>query len=131
MAKYLYPAIFLEDGNQIAVRFPDIEGCVTCGDSLKEAYEMAEDALCLMLYSLEEDGREIPIARDINSIKLKKGEISSLVSCDTQFYREWHDSKLVNKTVTIESWMDKMATRAHLNCSQLLRDAIKKELKIT
>jgi len=130
MAKYLYPAIFEKDGDQFAVRFPDIEGCVTCGDDIANAYEMAEDALCLMIYSLEEEEREIPKASDIGSIKLKKGEFSSLISCDTLFYRQWHDNKLVNKTVTIESWLDKMATRAHLNCSQLLRDAIKKALKI-
>jgi predicted RNase H-like HicB family nuclease len=130
MAKYLYPAVFEKDGEQYSVVFPDVPGCATCDSTLQEAYEMAEDALCMMLYSLEEESKPIPKASDISAIKVKDGRIVSLVKCDTVFYREWHDNRLVNKTVTIESWLNKMAERAHLNCSQLLRNAIKEKLNI-
>ena len=44
MAKYAYPAIFTKEEKGYSVAFPDIEGCFTCGDTLPEAMEMAEDA---------------------------------------------------------------------------------------
>lgn len=60
MAKYAYPAIFTQEESGYSVKFPDIDGCFTSGETLPEAMEMAEDALCLMLYDHEEDGEEIP-----------------------------------------------------------------------
>ena len=60
MAKYAYPAIFTKEENGYSVAFPDIEGCFTSGATLPEAMELAEDALCLMLYDSEEDGEPIP-----------------------------------------------------------------------
>ena len=62
MAKYAYPAIFTKEENGYSVAFPDIEGCFTSGATLPEAMELAEDALCLMLYDREEDGEPIPPA---------------------------------------------------------------------
>lgn len=46
---YKYYAIFnfAEDG--INVSFPDLPGCLTCGDTLEEALLMAKDALGLYL----------------------------------------------------------------------------------
>ena len=42
----MYPAIFSSDGNGgYIISFPDLLGCVTEGDTLAEAVEMAEDAL--------------------------------------------------------------------------------------
>ena len=128
MAKYLYPAIFSKEKENYNVSFPDIPGCITFGRSLQEAYDMAEDALCLILYSMEEDGDQIPEVSDINAITHGENEIVTLISCDTISYREKNDNRLVNKTVTIEFWLNKMAENAHLNCSRLLRKAIKEEL---
>lgn len=130
MAKYLYPAIFTKENEMYNVSFPDIPGCNTFGSNLQEAYDMAEDALCLMLYSMEEDGDEIPTASDITKLKHKSNEIITLISCDTISYREKNDKRLVNKTVTIEYWLNKMAEKANLNCSRLLRKAIREELGI-
>lgn len=61
MSKYIYPALFEKDeNNAICVSFPDIPGCFTSGADLQEAYDNAEDALCLMLYDMEECGKKIP-----------------------------------------------------------------------
>lgn len=54
MAKYAYPAIFtpeVEGGifRGYSVRFPDLEGCFTQGDTLAEALLNAQEALALML----------------------------------------------------------------------------------
>ena len=56
MAKYAYPAIFTpENDGTFSIIFPDLEGCYTCGDSIEDGIEMAEDALALVLYGYEKE----------------------------------------------------------------------------
>ena len=62
MAKYVYPAIFKSEKDGFSVSFPDISGCYSQGDTLAEAIENAKDALCLMLYDMEENGEVIATA---------------------------------------------------------------------
>ena len=67
--KYAYPAIIRqEDGGLYSVEFPDIDGCVTSGESLPDAIEMAEDALSLMLYDMEEEGEAIPAPSNLKDV---------------------------------------------------------------
>ncbi|MCL1829239.1 MAG: type II toxin-antitoxin system HicB family antitoxin, partial [Oscillospiraceae bacterium] len=71
MAKHVYPAVFEpdEEARGYCVYFPDIEGCYTQGESITDAIEMAQDALCLMLYYMEKKGVDLPAAS-------KPGDIS-------------------------------------------------------
>ena len=128
--KYVYPAIFtpLEDGYDVHI--PDLPGCRTCGDTLIEAIEMAEDALCLMLYHAEEDGLKIPPPSKAQNIKHVKGEFVQYISCDTDFYRRYFATKAIKKTLTIPSYLNAMAERAGVNFSALLQEALKKRLAI-
>ena len=89
--KYAYPAIFTpeEDGG-FSVVFPDLEGCFTCGDDMADALFMAEDALALVLYGYESDGRKIPTPSKTEDLKLNDGEFVNSVSCDTM---EYHNTK--------------------------------------
>ncbi len=131
MAKYIYPAIFEPEGELYNVSFPDIEGCFTFGESLEDSFLMAQDALSLMLCDYEDNQKEMPKPSNIKSIKQNSNSIVSFVSCDTTEYRKYnYDNRLVNKTVTIEAWLNNLAEKAHLNCSRLLRNAIKEELQI-
>lgn len=98
--------------------------------NLQDAYDMAEDALCLMLYDIEEDGNDIPPASDISTIKTSDGEFVSLVSCDTIAYRMRHDKRAVKKTLTIPAWLNTMAEREGINFSSVLQSALKKKLCI-
>lgn len=61
--KHYYAAI-LPDHGQYAVFFPDIPGCLTCGDTLEEAFEYAIDALAGHLEALADDGDPIPEPSD-------------------------------------------------------------------
>lgn len=49
-----YPAIFTKDGNYICVDFPDLEGCLTQGETIEEAYFAAKEALALYLDTVGE-----------------------------------------------------------------------------
>ena len=63
MNKLFYPAIFhvAEEGG-FWITFPDLPECMTQGDSMQEAYEMAVDALGLALTSREQEKQDIPAA---------------------------------------------------------------------
>ena len=131
MAKYVYPAIFSpsEDGG-FTVSFPDVSGCYTEGDTLAEAIEKAKDALCLMLYDLEEREESIPVPTSINDVVTENGDIVSLVACDTLEYRKFLDKKAVKKTLTIPNWLNSMAERADINFSAALQEALIEKLHI-
>ena len=131
MAKYVYPAIFSpsEDGG-FTVSFPDVSGCYTEGDTLGEAIEQAKDALCLMLYDLEEREESIPMPTSINDVVTESGDIVSLVACDTLEYRKFFDKKAVKKTLTVPNWLNTMAERADINFSAALQEALIEKLHI-
>ena len=84
---YAFSAIITLEDNGYSVRFPDIDDCVTCGETMSEAIDRAEDALCLMLADKEECGDEIPEPSDIDDIKTEQNETIVLISCDTDKYR--------------------------------------------
>ncbi len=130
MAKYIYPAIISKDGPFYAVSFPDFESCYTQGDTLNDAYEMAEDILCLTLYNMEEEGKKIPSPSDIKSIDTPADTFATLVACDTLEYRQYYDNKAVKKTLTIPSWLNKLSERQGINFSAVLQNALKQELHI-
>lgn len=129
MAKYIYPAIFTkEDDGGYSVVFPDLESCYTCGDTLEQAMDMAEDCLALVLYGYETDQKEIPAASSMDSISTSSDEFVSLIKCDTLSYRKQYSSKAVKKTLTIPEWMNDEGMRAGINFSQLLQDALMQKI---
>lgn len=98
MAKYAYPAIFTpEEDGSFSITFPDLEGCYTCGDSLEDGIEMAEDALALVLYGYEKEQRTIPSPSIHSSISLSGNEFVNYIACDTMEYRKMHSNKPVKK----------------------------------
>jgi antitoxin HicB len=100
------------------------------GDDLQDAYDMAADVLCLMLYNFKENRATIPLASDPNDIKVQDGCFVSLVGADTIEYRRFYDNKVVKKTLTLPQWLNTMAERENINFSQVLQDALKKRLKV-
>lgn len=130
MAKYIYPAVFAKEENGYSVSFPDLENVVTCGDDLEDALEMAEDALSLMLVDMENNSEYIPKASAVKDIKTGPDEFVTLIRCDTDRYRRLLNSRAVKKTLSIPEWLNESATAAGINFSQVLQDALKRELNI-
>ncbi|MCM1335994.1 MAG: type II toxin-antitoxin system HicB family antitoxin [Bacteroides sp.] len=126
MAKYVYPAIFTPEKNGgFSIAFPDVEGCYTQGKNMADGIEMAEDALCLMLYDMEERGSAIPAASDIKAVQCGKDEFVTLISCDTLEYRMFYDNKADKKTLTVPHWLNVMAERKGANFSAILQRGLK------
>lgn len=127
--KYYYPAIFTVEDVGFSVRFPDIPGCYTEGDTIEEAYKMAASAIGL--YAHKEDGKfEFPKASAPDGIKLDKGEFLVLVEFDLVEYLKNTSDKAVKKTLTIPSWLNNLAEQNNVNFSNVLQNALKEYLNV-
>lgn len=131
MSKIFYPAVFHpEEVGGYSVDFPDLLGCVTEGDTLAEAIKMAEDALGIYLYSLKEDKEPAPAPSDPADIQTEGRDFVSLVEYDEIAYLKRTDNHAVKKTVTIPSWLDTIARERNVNFSNVLQNALRKELNV-
>lgn len=72
---------FAEDG--VSVRFPDLPGCLTCGDDFEEALRNAKEALGSHLLGMKRDGDEIPMASNPEELEVERGELLVIVSDST------------------------------------------------
>ena len=85
--KLIYPAVFQSEINGgYSVDFPDLLGCVTEGDTLSEAIDMAEDVLGIYLYSLKKDGEPYPELSNPTDIKVEGRDFVVLIEYDEMAY---------------------------------------------
>ena len=75
----IYPAVFYKDEDAYSVFFPDLPGCVTCGETIEEAYLMAGDVLHLWFEC--SSSKAIPPSNPMDIIT-KEGEFVSLVKAE-------------------------------------------------
>lgn len=125
MKKLFYPAVFhvAEEGG-FWITFPDIPECMTQGDDMQEAYEMAVEALGLALTSREQEKQEIPVPSDLSQIHVKADEYCVIVEFDMLAYKKRTNSKAVKKTLSIPEWLNEEATALGINFSQVLQEAL-------
>ena len=129
--KYAYPAIFKpEDESGYGVAVPDLKGCVTCGDNIIDAIEMARDAISMWLCDAEDKNENIPEPSDLSNFQLSSAGFINLIDVDTIEYRRQNDSRAVKKTLTIPSWLNVKAEKAGINFSQVLQNALKEQLDL-
>lgn len=125
--KACYPAIFIPYGGSFTVEFPDLPGCVTQGDSLQEAFEMAEDAACGWILTSIEDGEDVPSASSIKNFESQEGFVN-YVTLDIDEYAKKYSTRAIKKTLTIPEWLNQLAERKDINFSKVLQDALKQKL---
>lgn len=131
MAKYAYPAVFdIELDGGYTIHFPDIEGCYTQAEDMAEGIENAGDALCLMLYEWEKEGRPIPKATSLKDIEASGESIVTLIACDTRFYRDYFESKSVKINATIPLWLKEAGEKNHVNFSAILQNGLREYLEL-
>ena len=128
--RYIYPAIFDYSDDGISIHFPDLPGCVSCANSDQEAIKMANDALSLHLYSMEEDNDEIPEPSPISKIRLDSNQAVVLIEVYMPTMREAIENYSVKKTLSIPQWLNKLAIEKNINFSQVLQSALKEQLGI-
>lgn len=130
--KLIYPAVFepLEEQDGFCVTFPDLPGCVTQGDSLENAVEMAVDAASGWVLDELEDGKKAPEASDIRDVEIFDNSFANLILLDMDSYAEKYGSKAVRKNCTIPAWLNTAAEQANINFSAVLQSALKEQLHI-
>ena len=129
--KNSYPIILTPADGGYVVFIPDFQ-INTEGDSLTEAIEMARDAIGIMGIDMEDDGKPLPAPSTITALKKENAEdILTLVDVNFAEYRRQHDLHTVKKNCTLPSWLCYEAEKANINFSQILQNALKKELHIS
>lgn len=129
MNKLFYPAIFHKEGEGFWVSFPDIPECLTEGDNMEMAYEMAVDALGLAITSRKNEKQEIPKPSQPDEVIVDDG-ILVVVEFDMLEYCKKHNSRAVKKTLSIPEWLNEEAIAMGINFSQVLQEALLLKLKI-
>lgn len=131
MNKLFYPAIFhiAEEGG-FWVTFPDFPECMTQGDDMQQAYEMAADALGLAIIGREEEKIDLPVPSQPQKIAISAGEYCVVVEFDLLVYRKRNCSKAVKKTLTIPAWLNEEAIALDINFSQVLQEALMQKIGV-
>ena len=119
-----YPAIITHEDNLFYIGFPDIEenieDCfyVTYGDNFNDAIKMGKEYLILKLEDYE------------NNNKLKNNQEIIYITLNYEYEKSLIKLAYVKKTLTIPSYLDILAKNKNINFSQVLQNALKKELGI-
>lgn len=129
MNKLFYPAVFqVEEEGGYSVFFPDIEGCNTQGETVEEAYDMAFNALGLMLSYLKDNKLNIPEPSKPQDISLDINQYVVIIQFDMLEYLKKNESRAVKKTLSIPSWLNEAAIEHNINFSQVLQEALQNKI---
>ncbi|MGE4272815.1 MAG: type II toxin-antitoxin system HicB family antitoxin [Desulfitobacterium sp.] len=130
--KLVYPACFYPSDEGFTVVFPDLSGCVTEGETLAHAMEMAEDAASGWLLGEIEENKKLPDASAISEVVADEYEngFVSLIGIDLDAYALKYSSKSVKKTLTIPQWLNTIAEEKGVNFSAILQESLKDHLGI-
>ena len=131
--KYVYPAIFTTEEENILVSVPDLPGLHTFGKNMADALYMVQDAIEMWLWDAENKGEVIPQASSqaiVAKICEEPDQIVSLIAADTDEYRRQNDNRAVKKNLSIPAWLNHKAEKANAPFSQILQQALKDYLHI-
>lgn len=123
---HVYPAIFHNEDNSYWVEFPGLEGCQTCGATLSEVMELAQEALGLYLVSILEDGIQLPAPLHSSEIETDADSFINFIGTDIEKYRK--NTKAVKKTLSIPAWLAEEAEFQKISLSKVLQDGLRREL---
>jgi len=136
--KVIYAVIFYQEkeGNY-SVFVPDLGYASTCGDTLEDAMDMAQDLIAGVVLDKMEAGEKIPQSTKIENLSYKKLEdyldiqdwdyvskFKSYISVDVSSFAEKWGKELVKKTVNIPKWINTKAETLKINFSKTLEDAL-------
>ena len=129
MSKYFFPAVFhkAEEGG-FWITFPDFPECLTQGDDLSHAYEMACDALGLLISEYQQEGKNVPVASLPEFVDVPENSYIVAIQFDMDEYLRKNNNKAVKKTLSIPQWLNEKAMAKGINFSQVLQEALIQKL---
>jgi predicted RNase H-like HicB family nuclease len=118
--KLAYPAVFYKGEGGFAVEAPDLQGCVSVGETLPKAILMGTDAASGWALDELEDGKPAPRASAISEIKPEKGGFVSMLALDVDAYTEKWGKNAALKNITISAYFNTFAEKRTVNFSRIL-----------
>lgn len=132
--KYIYFAKIIENSDSsYTIIFTEFNDCITITDKCNDVTDVtrkAKEILELYLWSMEEKEIALPKPNKPEKIILNKGEFLTPICVYMPDVREKMNNKATKKTLTIPYWLNKIAEKEKINFSELLQNALKKELNI-
>ena len=136
--KVIYPVLFYEEKEgDYSVFVPDLRNAGTCGETLEEAFNMAEDLIAGIVLDEMEEGNKIPKASKIENVEYEKLEkildienwdyvsrFKTYIVVDISSFAEKWGKELVKKTVNIPKWVNTKAENLKINFSKTLEEAL-------
>lgn len=141
--KVIYPVLFYEEKEGgYSVFVPDLEetlncSAATCGSTLEEAMEMAEDLIAGLIIDEMEADNKIPKPTKIEEVKFEEFEkklnienwnyvskFKTYIAVDISSFAEKWGKELVKKTVNIPKWINVKAESLKINFSKTLEEAL-------
>ena len=130
--RYSYVAVFSYDEDGICIEFPDLPGCYPCADAgnTDMALKNAKEAIGLHIWGMEQDNEELPTPTPITDITLESNQIPVLIDVFMPPIRERINSKFVQKTLSLPSWLAAKADEDGVNCSKIFQNALMEYLHV-
>lgn len=145
--KVIYPVLFYEEKEGgYSVFVPDLErelntSASTCGNTLEEAMEMAEDLIAGLVLDAMEEENKIPKSSKIEEVSFEELEqkldikdwdyiskFKTYIVIDISAFAEKWGKELVKKTVNIPKWINAKAESLKINFSKTLEEALLKKI---
>lgn len=126
MKKVTYLAILEPTESGYSVYFPDLPGCISCGNSVDDTIQNAEEALGLHIYGMEKDHVALPIPSKEPKVypETASGYMVAPITVFPSLVREEMDNRNLKTTVTVPAWLKELAEEAGVNYSKLLQAAL-------
>lgn len=131
-----YPTIFTKIDEGYLIEVPDLK-ILTEGIDIVDSIEMARNEISSTIIALEDEKRIVPPPSAIEHIDVAMGTFSdegksfvSVVDVDTADFRRKVSTKPVRRNVSLPSWLNYEATKAGINVSRFLQDALIEKLNM-
>jgi predicted RNase H-like HicB family nuclease len=142
--KTTYPLIIAEAKDTTDITYlvyaPDFDR-MTQGETLVDALEMGADLIETLGVDAQDSGQQLPAPTALQNIDVAswitannddgtiKGAFATLVAVDFERYRKKTRNTSVRRNVSLPAWLDDEATRAGINVSAVLKEALRRELQ--
>ena len=129
---YIYPAVFYpEEDGRYSVIFPDLNDLATYGDTLADAFAMAQEACGQYLFTPLRDGEHLPSPSSLDDVQKEDAHaLVNMVCVNLDAYARAYDDKAVKKTLSIPAWLNTACENLGINFSKVLKDALIAKLQV-
>ena len=124
----VFPAVLSTAKCGYIVSIPDLE-IDTQGTDIADAILMARDAIGLWGITQIDLGNKIPEPSTVEP-NHEHGELVTWVDIDFDEYRRRHDNRTVRRNITLPAWLDEAASKANINVSGFIQNALKAHLGV-